>query len=447
MELLLAEGGEAVGHEDGDVVEAVPSRVATGQRHGPFVDVREHDLSGADEDGRHEAHRAPPCAQVQHPLPRAEGHCLQEETGPRVEPSSGEHPAVRLDLERYATHRDREPNRFVSETRTGAEVVLRAPAHRRDLPMYRVVSTSPLFPDVLAAFRDRLDLVIAPLSDRRALEEADGLVTLLTDRVTPEVLAGTPIRVVSNVAVGYDNIDVQALRGTGILVCHTPDVLTDATADLTLLLILALLRGLLPATADLRAGRWQGWALDDHLGRHLGGKVLGIVGLGRIGKAVAERAEAFALDVRYWSPSGPKADVPWPWRPLPDLLAEADIVSLHLPLSPQSRHLFDAETFSRMRAGAWFVNTARGGLVDESALVAALTSGHLAGAALDVFAVEPLPMTSPLLALPNVVLAPHIGSATLETRQEMARLALENAFAALSGRPQNVVPELATDDT
>jgi glyoxylate reductase len=310
---------------------------------------------------------------------------------------------------------------------------------RRPVPTFDIVATSPLPEDLLARFADRLRVRVAPLR-REALFAADGLITLLTDRVDADIVAGTRVRVVSNIAVGYDNLDVEGLRSAGVIVTHTPGVLTDATADLALLLILATLRRLLPAVDDLRRNRWPGWRLDDHLGHDPQGRVLGIVGLGRIGRATARRAEAIGMAVRYWSPSGPKADAPWPFVPLDDLLAQADVVSLHLALTPSTERILDARRLSAMKPGSILVNTARGGLVDETALVHALRYGPLAAAGLDVYAVEPLPPDSPLRRLPNVVLTPHIGSATVETRRAMVELALENTWAALSGRPQNVVP-------
>lgn len=328
---------------------------------------------------------------------------------------------------------------LVPKVRAWPEVVLR----RRCLSLvYRILTTTPLPVEITRPFHDRAEFLLGRLADLPRLTPVDGLVTLLTDTVTAETLRGTGVRVVSNIAVGYNNIDAEALARLGILVCHTPDVLTDATADLTLLLILATLRRLLPALYDLQNGYWQGWSLDDHLGRDPKGKRLGIIGLGRIGRAVAKRAEVLGMDVVYWS-RRVKPDVPWRYLPLPELLASSDVLSLHLPLNRNTYHFLDAERLTLLKPGAVLINTARGALVDESALLKALEEGRIAAAGLDVFEEEPPRRDHPFLRLPNVVATPHIGSATVETRWAMARLAVENAVRALEGHPQHVVPQCA----
>jgi len=296
------------------------------------------------------------------------------------------------------------------------------------------------------------------------VREADGLICLLTDRIDDEVIAaGARLRVIANVAVGYNNIEMGAAQARGIAVSNTPDVLTDATADLAWALILAATRRLVEADAYARAGLFAGWDLDLFLGSGLTGKTLGVVGYGRIGRAVARRAAGFGMPVLYCgrneiafrddppqttSLAGRRAADPLT-APLNasarqdgltarragfrQLLAQSDVISLHVPVAATTHHLIDREALSRMKPGAYLINTARGEVVDEAALAAALGAGRLAGAGLDVFEHEPR-ITPELLALPNVVLLPHIGSATLETRTAMALLAVENAIDALSGR-------------
>ncbi|EKP94603.1 2-hydroxyacid dehydrogenase [Thermaerobacter subterraneus] len=282
----------------------------------------------------------------------------------------------------------------------------------------------------------------------RRLAVADGVITMITDRIDDGLLAGAPrLRVVSNCAVGYDNVDVQAAQRRGILVTHTPGVLTEATADLAMALILACARRLPQAEADLRAGRWTTWHPLQWLGLELDGATLGIVGLGRIGRAVARRARAFGMQVLYSSrrrhPDA-EEELGVAYADLDSLLARSDIVTLHVPLTPETRHLLDGRRLARMKPGAILINTARGGVVDEQALVEALRQGHLAMAGLDVYGQEPVPPHHPLLQLPNVIALPHIGSATRRTRWRMARLAAENCAAVLRGlRPPHPVPEMA----
>ncbi|ADU50352.1 Glyoxylate reductase [Thermaerobacter marianensis DSM 12885] len=281
----------------------------------------------------------------------------------------------------------------------------------------------------------------------RRLAEADGVITMITDRIDDDLLAAAPrLRVVSNCAVGYDNVDVAAARRRGVMVTHTPGVLTEATADLAFALILACARRLPQAEADLRAGRWTTWHPLQWLGLELDGATLGIVGLGRIGRAVARRARAFGMRILYYSrrrDPAAEAELGVEYRDLDDLLAEADVVSLHVPLNAETRHLIDGRRLRRMKPGAILVNTARGDVVDEQALVEALRSGHLGAAGLDVYGREPVPPDHPLLQVPNVVALPHIGSATARTRWRMARLAAENCAAVLQGRrPPHPVREM-----
>jgi glyoxylate reductase len=271
-----------------------------------------------------------------------------------------------------------------------------------------------------------------------ALVGAEGALTMLTDHLGPSILQEAPrLRMVANMAVGFDNIDVKTATGLGILVTNTPDVLTEATAEFTWTLILALARGLIPARDALYGGAWTHWAPDGFLGRELVGKTLGIVGLGRIGRAVARRAEGFGMNV---VGLGHRGQGPYPRLPQDEFLARADVVSLHVPLSADTRSLADGPFFAAMKPGAFFINTARGGLVDETALLAALERGHLAGAALDVFQQEPIDGRHPLAAHPRVLVTPHMASATVETRTAMARRAARNLMAGLAGeRPPDLV--------
>lgn len=259
----------------------------------------------------------------------------------------------------------------------------------------------------------------------------DGLISMLTDRVDAEVLDAGPLRVVSNLAAGVDNVDLAAARQRGVPVTNTPDVLTDATADLTLALLLAGARRLLEGDRMVREGRWNGWGPLLLRGADLAGATLGLVGAGRIGAAVATRARAFGMQVVIHDPV-PHPEV-GPTLPIDELLAVSDFVSLHCPRTDDTFHLLDERRLRLMKPGAWLINTARGVVVDEAALVRVLADGHLGGAALDVFEREPQ-VHPDLLSLPNVLLAPHVGSATVRTRDTMARIAAENLIAVLSGR-------------
>jgi glyoxylate reductase len=253
---------------------------------------------------------------------------------------------------------------------------------------------------------------------------ASGLVTMLTDRVDAELLdaAGPQLRVVANYAVGVDNVDLEAARERGVVVTNTPDVLTDATAELTIALLLALSRRVVEGDRLVRLGELWLWAPTFMLGTGLSGKTMGIVGLGRIGRRVQQLAMALGMDVIHTSRSG--------GVPLDELLPRADVVSLHCPLTPATRHLIDADALARMRPTALLVNTARGPIVDEPALAEALEQGTVGGAALDVFEREP-DVDDRLRRLDQVVLAPHLGSATDEAREAMGMLCVEALKAVL----------------
>ena len=256
---------------------------------------------------------------------------------------------------------------------------------------------------------------------------AHGLLTMLSDRIDAALIDACPkLRTVVNYAVGSDNIDLAAAAARGIQVGVTPDVLTDATADLTWALLLAAARRLPEGAEAVRAGAWRTWEPAGFLGLELRGATLGLIGLGRIGRAVAERAPGFGMTVIHTSRSGGVT--------LSELLARSDVISLHCPLTPQTRHLIDARALAAMKPTAILVNTARGALVDQPALLAALNDGGIAAAALDVTDPEPPPPEDPILRAPNLLLLPHVGSATRTARARMAQIAEENLLAALAGR-------------
>jgi glyoxylate reductase len=261
-----------------------------------------------------------------------------------------------------------------------------------------------------------------------------GLLSVVTDTIDGPVFeAGRELKVVSTIAVGYNNIDVAAARARNVVVTNTPDVLTEAAADLTWSLILAMTRRIVEGDRVVRRGAWKGFALDFMLGTDLRGKQLGVVGFGRIGKAVAAKAAAFGMRVAFSSrsaASSPLGEV----MPLDRLLSTSDVVTLHCPLTPETRHLINQTTLARMKRSAYLVNASRGPVVDEAALVWGLENHLIAGAALDVYEREP-EIQQGLTALENVVLSPHLGSSTIETRTTMIQLAADNLIAVLSGQP------------
>jgi len=293
----------------------------------------------------------------------------------------------------------------------------------------------------------------SPLTEeelKRRLAGKQGLVSVLTDPVTAEVLNAAPdLKVVANIAVGYDNVDVAAARARGIVVTNTPDVLTNAVAEFTWALILAVTRRIGEGERLVRRGGWKGWALDFMLGMELRGKQLGIIGRGRIGRAVAARASAFGMDAVFATKGTLNRDSPHfdeskrgqsrlsvpevPELSLDELLVSSDVISIHTPMTTSTRHLIDRRALARMKRSAYLVNTARGPIVDEEALAWAVKERLIAGAALDVYEREPAVFPA-LLELENVVLAPHLGSATRETRTAMAELAVDNVLAVLQGR-------------
>ena len=271
------------------------------------------------------------------------------------------------------------------------------------------------------------ELPPGPEALRERAGAADALLSLVTDPIDAELIAAAPrLKAIANMAVGTDNVDLEAAAERGIPVGNTPDVLTDATADLAFALLLALARRIPQGAAQVRDGGWRTWEPAGDLGADLSGATLGIVGRGRIGDAMARRATGFGLEVLHSSRSS--------GVPLDELLARSDFVSLHCPLTPETRHLISGDTLARMKPTALLVNTSRGGVVDQAALRRALIDGTIAGAALDVTDPEPLPADDPLLEAPNLLVVPHVGSATVRTRERMAEMAVENLLAALAGR-------------
>jgi len=273
----------------------------------------------------------------------------------------------------------------------------------------------------------------------RRLADKAGLVCFSTDVIDRTVLEMAPqLKVIANVAVGYDNIDIAAARSRGVVVSNTPDVLTESVADFSWALILAITRRLAEGERLLRRGDWKGWAFDLMLGSELRGKQLGLIGFGRIGRAVAARASAFGVRVAFTARSGDAAAATGDNRgeamSLDRLLVTSDVVSLHVPLTSDTRHLIDKRALARMKRSAFLINTSRGAVIDEAALAWALQSHLIAGAALDVYEHEPA-VHADLLPLENVLLVPHLASGTTETRSTMDELAIDNVVEVLAGRP------------
>jgi lactate dehydrogenase-like 2-hydroxyacid dehydrogenase len=289
---------------------------------------------------------------------------------------------------------------------------------------------------------NRDDRPLGPAGLQEALRSADALLCTVTDRLTADVLAAEPLRarLLANFGVGFNHIDTGAAKARGLAVSNTPDVLTEATADLAITLLLMVARRAGEGERHLRCGAWTGWRPTHMMGTQVSGKVLGLVGMGRIARAVAGRAHGgFGMRVIFHDPYPPSpADAAAlgaePRPKLEQVLEEADFVSLHCPATPETRHLMNRERLAQMRRSAFLINTARGDVVDETALVEALSDGTIAGAGLDVFEREP--QVSPaLLTMENVVLLPHLGSATTETRVAMGRRAVENLRLFFNGAP------------
>jgi lactate dehydrogenase-like 2-hydroxyacid dehydrogenase len=289
---------------------------------------------------------------------------------------------------------------------------------------------------------NRDDVALTTDQLKQALANADGLLPTVTDKVTADVLAVSPRRakIIANFGVGFNNIDTEAAKQQGITVTNTPDVLTDDTADIAMTLLLSVARRAGEGERHVRGRQWTGWRPTHMLGTKVSGKTLGLIGFGRIAKAVARRAHhGFGMRIIYTDPFPPKPEEAKalgaePRATVEDVLKEADFVSLHCPATPETRHLINAERLRLMRPEAFLINTARGDVVEEAALVAALKARTLAGAGLDVFEKEPQ-VAPELLAMENVVLLPHLGSATLETRVAMGLRAIENLTLFFSGQP------------
>jgi glyoxylate reductase len=301
----------------------------------------------------------------------------------------------------------------------------------------KVFVTRRLPSKVIARLQERFEVdlhdgdVLPPDELRERVGEAHGLVCVLTDRIDAGVIdAARQLKVIADVAVGYDNIDVAHARSRGIVVTNTPDVLTEAVAEFTWGLILSVTRRIAEGDRLVRAGGWKRWGLDFMLGAELSGKQLGILGMGRIGRAVAARAPAFGMTVAYHRGHHDTSRA----VSFDEVLVTSDVISIHTPLTAETRHLIDQRALARMKRTAYLINTSRGPVVDEAALAWALRERLIAGAALDVYEKEPI-VHPDLPGFENVVLAPHLGSATRETRTAMADLAVSNVIAVLGGEP------------
>jgi glyoxylate reductase len=322
---------------------------------------------------------------------------------------------------------------------------------------HKILVSGHLTEDILSLFAEDCD--VRANGEDRPMERADlleavagmdGILAMITDGIDAELMDRSPrLRVVSNMAVGYNNIDVADATARGIVVTNTPGILTEATAELAFALVLASARRVADLDRRTRAGEWTCWAPLLFLSREVSGKTLGVIGLGRIGKAVARRAKAFGMEVLYHNrarlDAGEERDLGVEYAEFDELLKRADFVSLHVPLSGETRHLIGRRELGIMKPTSYLVNTSRGPVVNEAALVEALREKRIEGAGLDVYEKEPL-LTPGLTALDNVVLMPHVGSATVETRMKMARMAADNLLAGLRGeRPAHVVnPEVLT---
>ncbi len=315
----------------------------------------------------------------------------------------------------------------------------------------KVLVTREVFDDVLdylaryfEVTSNQSDTPFSPEELAERLADKAGAITVLTDRIDAGLLKRCPqLRAVCNIAVGYNNIDLDACRAAGVMATNTPGVLDDATADFTWALILATARRLTEAEAWLRAGQWQGWKLKQFLGMDVCGATLGIIGMGRIGQAVAQRARGFDMKILYFSRHRVTEDIERAcnatYATLDEVLTQSDIVTIHTPYSSATHHLIGARELARMKSSAILIHAARGGVVNDAALIDALRSGRIAAAGLDVFENEPR-LNPEFLKLKNVVLAPHIASATTRTRHRMAMLAAQNLVAALTtGKPPNLL--------
>ncbi|MCD6479638.1 D-glycerate dehydrogenase [Candidatus Bathyarchaeota archaeon] len=321
----------------------------------------------------------------------------------------------------------------------------------------KVFVTRKLFDEAISLIEEYADVEVYESEEEPApydlildkVRDIDGLLCLLTDKIDARIIeAGECLKVISNYAVGYDNIDVEAATKRGIYVTNTPGVLTETTADLAWAILMAIARRVVEADKYVRAGKWvHAWGPKMMLGSDVHGKTLGIVGLGRIGSAVARRAKGFNMRVIYYDVfrrEDLERELGLEYKPLEELLKEADYVTLHVPLTKETYHLIGEKELDLMKPTAYLINTSRGAVIDQKALYKALKERRIAGAALDVFEKEPIDPDDPLLELDNVVLTPHIGSASVETRKKMAMIAAENLVSVLRGvEPPNLVnPEV-----
>lgn len=315
----------------------------------------------------------------------------------------------------------------------------------------KVILTQIYQDEAIEKLKENYQLIIAEQDSRNLLEilkanaDTQALISFLSDDINGEIIAGGPnLKIIANYAVGYNNIDFQYAMSQSIYVTHTPDILTNATADLTMALILAVSRRIVEADAFLRKGEFSGWGANLMLGKELNGAILGIVGLGRIGLATAIRAKSFGMKVVYYDRNpkkGLEARHGFEYRRFVDLIKISDVVSLHIPYSPDVHHLFNRDVFDLMKRDAIFINASRGPLMDERYLAEKLENQTLLGAGLDVYEHEPR-VTEKLKKLDNAVLVPHIGSATTKARLEMAMMTVRNVAKALSGQvPDHLIPE------
>ena len=315
----------------------------------------------------------------------------------------------------------------------------------------KVFATKALFPSACAVLDRHVDAEYWASVERiqrhellRHIAQKDGLICLPTEKVDDELLDAAPkLRMIATASVGYDHVDLAACTKRGVMVSNTPGVLTDTTADLAWGLLMAIARRIVEGDAWTRSGTWNGFTFDTFLGGDVWGKTLGIVGFGRIGREMARRSLGFKMRVLYFSqnraPGAIEKELHAEFAPFDAVLRESDFVSLHVPLLPATRHLISADSFAKMKPTAYLINTTRGPVVNESALVHALETARIAGAGLDVYEQEPR-VHPGLLSRKDVVLAPHIGSATIETRTKMAKTAVENIVAFFSGRkPPNAL--------
>lgn len=307
--------------------------------------------------------------------------------------------------------------------------------------MGNVLISFPIFSNYLEKLKEKHNVEIIsyskPLGEEfflKKIEKYDGIIILLSHKITKNVIEkGKNLKIISNYAVGYDNIDVDYAKKKGIYVTNTPDVLTEATANLTWALILSLTRRIVESDRFTREGKFEGWKPNLFLGIDLKGKTLGILGMGRIGQSVAKKARAFSMKVIYWDKEEKKTGRNFKFCKLEEILKFSDIISIHLPLTKDTYHLLNKEKFDLIKSGAYMINTSRGEIIDEEALIDALKNKKISGAGLDVYENEP-DINKQLFKFKNVVLTPHIGSGTIETRKKMADLAIINVLYVLDGK-------------